>query len=186
MAVSFIDGGNRITRKITPTCRESLPNFITQSCIEYTSPWAAYELKTLVVIGTDCIGSCKSNYHTITTTTAPKNTSNISQTCESIILWENPESEKEHSGLHLENKTIYMHICNTYVQFAIKSVHLYFIPYFITILCSIFYSNKLVTYILWSLTKTINFLRCLWLIDIKSVIILCVIGVVYNQHILPS
>jgi len=24
----------------------------------------------LVVIGTDCIGSCKSNYHTITATTA--------------------------------------------------------------------------------------------------------------------
>ena len=26
---------------------------------------------TLVVIGTDCINSCKSNYHTITTTTTP-------------------------------------------------------------------------------------------------------------------
>jgi hypothetical protein len=26
---------------------------------------------TLVVIGTDCIGSCKSNYHTITTMMAP-------------------------------------------------------------------------------------------------------------------
>ena len=35
-------------------------------CIEYTSPWAGFELTTLVVIGTDCIGSCKSNYHTIT------------------------------------------------------------------------------------------------------------------------
>jgi hypothetical protein len=34
--------------------------------------WAEFELTTLVVIGTDCIGSCKSNYHTITTTTAPK------------------------------------------------------------------------------------------------------------------
>jgi len=32
---------------------------------------AGFELKTLVVIGTDCIGSCKSNYYTITTTTAP-------------------------------------------------------------------------------------------------------------------
>ena len=31
-----------------------------------------FELATLVVIGTDCIGSCKSNYHTITTTTAPE------------------------------------------------------------------------------------------------------------------
>ena len=31
----------------------------------------AIEFKTLVVRGTDCIGSCKSNYHTITTMTAP-------------------------------------------------------------------------------------------------------------------
>ena len=30
------------------------------------------ELKILVVIGTDCTGSCKSNYHAITTTTALK------------------------------------------------------------------------------------------------------------------
>jgi hypothetical protein len=34
--------------------------------------WAGFELTTLVVIGTDCIGSYKSNYHTITTTTAPR------------------------------------------------------------------------------------------------------------------
>jgi hypothetical protein len=37
----------------------------------YTSPWRIFELTTSVVIGTDCIGSCKSNYHTITATTAP-------------------------------------------------------------------------------------------------------------------
>ena len=33
--------------------------------------WAEFEL-TLVVIGTDCIGSCKSKYHTITATTSPQ------------------------------------------------------------------------------------------------------------------
>jgi hypothetical protein len=33
--------------------------------------WAKFELTTLVVIGTDCIGSYKSNNHTITTTTTP-------------------------------------------------------------------------------------------------------------------
>jgi hypothetical protein len=33
--------------------------------------WVWFELTTLEVIGTDCIGSCKSNYHTIMTTTAP-------------------------------------------------------------------------------------------------------------------
>jgi len=34
--------------------------------------WAGFELTALVVIGTDCIGSCKSNYHMITTTEAPR------------------------------------------------------------------------------------------------------------------
>ena len=29
--------------------------------------WARFELTALVVICTDCMGSCKSNYHTITT-----------------------------------------------------------------------------------------------------------------------
>jgi hypothetical protein len=32
-----------------------------------------FELTILVVIGTDCTGSCKFNYHTITTMTAPEN-----------------------------------------------------------------------------------------------------------------
>jgi hypothetical protein len=45
-----------------------MTNFITYNCIEYISPWTGFKLTTLVVIGTDCIGSCKSNYHTITTT----------------------------------------------------------------------------------------------------------------------
>jgi len=36
--------------------------------------WAGFELTILVVISSDCIGSCKSNYHTITTlTTHDKN-----------------------------------------------------------------------------------------------------------------
>ena len=38
----------------------------------YTSPWSWFELTTSVVICTDCIGSCKSKYHTITATTAPE------------------------------------------------------------------------------------------------------------------
>jgi hypothetical protein len=40
----------------------------------YTSPWSRFELTPSVVMGTDCISSCKSNYHTITATTAPDNT----------------------------------------------------------------------------------------------------------------
>ena len=31
-----------------------------------------FEPTTSVIIGTDCIGSCKSNYHVITDTTAPR------------------------------------------------------------------------------------------------------------------
>jgi hypothetical protein len=38
---------------------------------------AGFELTTLVVIGTDCTGSCKSNYHMITTTLDPKEIGNI-------------------------------------------------------------------------------------------------------------
>jgi hypothetical protein len=34
--------------------------------------WAGFELTTLVVKGTDCIGSYKSNYYTIMTTTSPE------------------------------------------------------------------------------------------------------------------
>ena len=33
--------------------------------------WTRFELTTLVVIGTDCTSSCKSNYHTIMTTSSP-------------------------------------------------------------------------------------------------------------------
>ena len=33
--------------------------------------WAGLKLATLEVIGSDCTGSCKSNYHKITTTMAP-------------------------------------------------------------------------------------------------------------------
>jgi hypothetical protein len=34
--------------------------------------WVGFELIALVVIATDCICSCKSNYHRITTTTVPE------------------------------------------------------------------------------------------------------------------
>ena len=47
-------------------------------CIEYISPWVGFELTTLVMIGTDCTGNCKSNYSMITTTTAA---------CHGILTW---------------------------------------------------------------------------------------------------
>ena len=47
--------------------------------------WEEFELTTLVVIGTRCIGSHKSNYHTITTMTARENA--LSLLVSLIIFW---------------------------------------------------------------------------------------------------
>ena len=67
VAVSFIGRRQWSTRIKPPTCRKSLTNFITYYCIVYTSPWAGIVLTPLVMIGTYCTGSCKSNHHTTTT-----------------------------------------------------------------------------------------------------------------------
>jgi len=69
VAVSFIDGGNRSTWRKPQTCCKSLTNYHILLYQVYLS-WTWFE-PTLVVIGTYCIGSCKSNYHTITIMTAP-------------------------------------------------------------------------------------------------------------------
>jgi hypothetical protein len=58
VAVIFIGGAHRRTKRKPPNCRKYLA-------------WTGFEITTLVVIGTDCIDSCKSNYHTITTTRDP-------------------------------------------------------------------------------------------------------------------
>ena len=66
MAVSFIGEGKQTThRKPQDTDK------ITQNAVlEYTLSCAGFKLTTLVVIGTDCTGSCKSIFHTITATAA--------------------------------------------------------------------------------------------------------------------
>ena len=51
--------------------RTSQEWIILHHIMSYTSTWSRFELTTSVVIGTNCIGSCKSNYHTIMPTTAP-------------------------------------------------------------------------------------------------------------------
>ena len=53
------------TLRKSQTCRKSLTNFITECCIKYTSAWAGFKLTTLVAIGINCTGSCKSNNRTI-------------------------------------------------------------------------------------------------------------------------
>ena len=66
-------GGKFYWWRKPPTCRKSLTNFIIYIVMLYWVhlAWAGFELTTSVVINTDCISSCKSNYHTITTTTGP-------------------------------------------------------------------------------------------------------------------
>ena len=60
VVVSFIGGGNRKTGRKPPT-------------LSHNAVWSRFQLTTTVpvVIGTDCIDSCKSNYLTIMTTTVP-------------------------------------------------------------------------------------------------------------------
>ena len=43
----------------------------------YTSPWSRFELTTSVVIGTDCIGSCKSNCNMVMAMTASNHVCNL-------------------------------------------------------------------------------------------------------------
>ena len=71
VVLTFIGGGNRSTRRKPPTFRKWLikPYHILLYRVHLTL--AGFELTTLVVIGTECTDSCKSNYHTITTTMVP-------------------------------------------------------------------------------------------------------------------
>ena len=52
----------------------------------YTSPWSRFELTTSVVIDTDSIGSCKSNYNTITSITVPCVLNKCDMDCHTQIL----------------------------------------------------------------------------------------------------
>jgi hypothetical protein len=69
-----------------------------QPVVSHWQTWVGFELTTLMVIGTDCMGSCKSNYNTITTTAAPNNTmtkrkmtsnntQNITQKTKDRVTW---------------------------------------------------------------------------------------------------
>jgi hypothetical protein len=66
MALSFIGGGNRRARKKNNDLSQVTDKLY--YIMLYTSPLSRFELTTSVVIGTDCKGSCKSNFHTITAT----------------------------------------------------------------------------------------------------------------------
>jgi hypothetical protein len=64
-------GGQFYWWRKSQTFHKSLTNFYHMILYQVHLALVWFELTTLVVIGTDCIGSCKSNYHTIKTTTVP-------------------------------------------------------------------------------------------------------------------
>ena len=68
VAVSFIGGGNQ--RK-PQTCRNHR-HTLSHNDVISTLPSEPNLNSTLVMIGTDCTGYCKSNYYTIMTMMAPK------------------------------------------------------------------------------------------------------------------
>jgi hypothetical protein len=69
VAVNFIGGGNQRTRRKPSTSQLQVTNELYHIML-YTSLWSRFEITTSMVNSTDCIGSCKSNYHTITDVTA--------------------------------------------------------------------------------------------------------------------
>jgi hypothetical protein len=56
-------------------------------CIENTSPWVGFEVTTLVVIGADCTGSCKSNYHLIAQVAVKKFQEQVSYSSNQNTFW---------------------------------------------------------------------------------------------------
>ena len=71
MAVSFIGGRNQSTlenHRLVVSHWQTLSYNVVSSTPRHER---GSNSQLLVVIGTDCTGNCKSNYHTITTTTVP-------------------------------------------------------------------------------------------------------------------
>ena len=74
VAVSFICEGNQGPWENHRSVTDKLDHIM----LYRVQDGAGFEFPTLVMIGTDCISSCKSSYYTINTTTARQ--SSISQT----------------------------------------------------------------------------------------------------------
>jgi len=79
--------------------------------------WARFELTTLVVIFTDCTDSCKSKYHTITTTTAPNKIGRVGTNVKRFSCYYFLEFffgerlDSSDSGFHILRFYLLVHIC---------------------------------------------------------------------------
>jgi hypothetical protein len=72
--ISFISWQSVLLLEETRVPRENHWQTLSHNVV-WSTPhqWVGFEYTNYVVIGTDCAGSCKSNYHTITTMTSPIN-----------------------------------------------------------------------------------------------------------------
>ena len=99
MAASFNGGGNRSTWRKLPTCRNLYHNVVSS-----TTRLSQIRTHNVRMIGTDCIGTCKSNYHAITTTTP-------------LLLYESVLSSFM-LNLHVFTNIVYIHVYqNVLVQY---------------------------------------------------------------------
>ena len=106
-------------------------------CIKYTSPWTGFKFITLVVIVTDCTGSCNFNYHTITTSTVA-----IFHDEPCVSEYKNITSSIYHNLLYTITDSC-LRICNT------RSIFLSII-----LIVNIIFSDFLISYVQYSQPST--------------------------------
>ena len=140
MTVSFIGGGNRRIRR-KPPMHLSQVNDKLYHIMLYSLPWSRFELAISVLIGTDCIANCKSNYHTITATTAPR----------SIVC--------------------FYYVCVLFVFICCESWGVTLIKYFVSCLVCITVSTTIVILQCWLRHQTNRKMIELWLLMLPMIIV---------------